>query len=174
MAEVSGFLEEISADDFDLTTEHHWYRHFWASRKQVYPTLWKVVRLVLGTPPSSIPVESLFSVLGSIDSRRRRAMTTERLCAVTLANSMRFFREHGRDSRVIAVPVARKVVPLIAMHRHPSEEELNGVEAVAAEAVALAADDESHFIVEADADAPEDPRPPKRARTAAGGAGGNA
>ena len=31
-----------------------------------------------------------FSVLAAVDSKKRRAMTTERLCAVTLANGMRF------------------------------------------------------------------------------------
>lgn len=164
--EVSRFIGVISAPTFTLSASDHWYDGFWKANKAAFPTLWKVVRLMLSTPPSSIPVESLFSVLGSVDSRRRRAMTTERLCQVTLSNYLRFQDQRSSSSRTVKIPELCKYDPLDSIERHPSDEEVDGLNVAAAEEVALEADLEFLAIPEheLDDDATVEAPPAKRAR----------
>lgn len=67
----------------------HWYNDFWASRKTESPRVWKLARMILSTPASSVPVESLFSVMSSIDSKKRGSLGIERLCNLTMSNMLR-------------------------------------------------------------------------------------
>ena len=91
LLEVKAFNAEITASDFQLAETAHWYDDFWASRRDRYPNLWKVARLILAIPASSVAVESLFSVMKAVDSPKRQSMTTERMCRLTVSNYIRFF-----------------------------------------------------------------------------------
>ena len=67
----------------------NYYDDFWKTHKAKFPILWRLARVVLSTPASSIAVESLFSITKSIDSDRRGNLLTSRLGMMTLSNSWR-------------------------------------------------------------------------------------
>ena len=73
----------ITPDNFSSSP----YSVFWASRKALFPTVWKLARVVLSPPASSICVESLFSVMGAVDAPRRAALKDEQIGRIVLANS---------------------------------------------------------------------------------------
>lgn len=140
-AEVAAYVTEIRAEEFVLEETAHWYDDFWITRRAKYPHLWKVARVVLAIPASSVTVESLFSVMGSVDSPRRQSMTTERICQLTLTNFMRFFKtrtaaSHSQGVRGIKLPTYSISEPCFSWDRFPSEHDMDAVEQEELEAAA--------------------------------------
>lgn len=84
--EVDAFFTPVAAG---TTNVKHFYDDFWKEHKRDLPTLWKLARTALSTQATSIAVESMFSVMKSIDAPRRSRLNLNRLCAITLVNMRR-------------------------------------------------------------------------------------
>ncbi len=130
-----------AAGAVDVSDNKHWCRDFWATHKTVFPIMWQLTRIVLATPASSVPVESQFSVLKSVDSAKRGSHTTERLGNLTLANMMRFIRGATDVKLPKKYPDAsadEAYVPGSQAARHPSDEDVDAAAAEAADAAKIA------------------------------------
>lgn len=177
MAEATHFIDYVRGLKGSVGPAHHWYKDFWAANKTRFPIMWEVARFVLSIPASSISVESLFSVMSSVDADRRGSLTTKRLGAITLVNMIRFVKDRPAP-RVISPPTLPTVnvsitfVPGESSARHPMDSEVDDANYLAEVAIDL---DWADDVGEADEDAEAVPPAPKRFKPSAaagGGAGG--
>lgn len=125
-ADAEAFFQTV-ANIENLDPTKHWYKDFWEHHKQRFPIMWQLTRVILGTPASSVPVESLFSVMKSVDVHKRASLTTKRLGDLTLANMIRFMQNSKESPAPPAPSVAKPTdyVPGMSLAIQPTDEEID-------------------------------------------------
>ena len=179
--EVKKFFEEITDPSFVLADTDHWFSNFWSDRRLRYPNLWKVARIILAIPASSVTVESLFSVMGAVDTARRSRLTLDRVCQMTLTNYMRFYKNQKVSPsragvRGVRIPVFNREANAFSWARFPDERDVDAV--MLAKLEVAAAEDPKMVMAEMEKDQldseddDDDVEPPRKRAVRGGGDGG--
>jgi hypothetical protein len=144
------YSDIINARMAGLCEKDDWRTYWTPSKRGDFPYAWRLFRTIMATPASSVPVESLFSVMKCVDAARRGSLLTERLCNLTLSNAVRFYRSRLANIPIPPTPISD--LPLdtsvdgISLQRYPPDDE---IEKAAYEA-AVQADDPTADIVNDD------------------------